>query len=153
MAVKHQLHSKAATGQAAHVKPASRRVCAAAFKPAGAAHGPEPSRRDVLGVAALMPVLASEAFKLALPRIAAAEEETAVASASAAPSIAYRTLSDNQLAYSFSYPVSTKSGRPVKLLTTHEPEKYSSAPPLNAGVCQAGSRPFASNPSYLCNQC
>ncbi len=45
-------------------------------------------------------------------------------------------MSDPILAYTFNYPVETVSGKPLRMVVTHEPEKYSSAAPLTADARQ-----------------
>lgn len=51
-------------------------------------------------------------------------------------SLQFETLSDPILAYSFKYPVQTVSGKPLRLILSHEPEKYSSAAPLTSNSRQ-----------------
>jgi hypothetical protein len=48
----------------------------------------------------------------------------------------FKVLSDPILAYEFSYPAETVSGKKLKMTLTHEPEKYSSAAPLTADARQ-----------------
>lgn len=47
-----------------------------------------------------------------------------------------KKLSDSILAYSFEYPVSTTTGRPLSMVLARTPEKYSSAAPLTADARQ-----------------
>jgi len=46
------------------------------------------------------------------------------------------SLYDPILAYKFDYPVTTASGTPLRIILSHEPEKYSSAAPLTADARQ-----------------
>jgi len=49
------------------------------------------------------------------------------------------TLSEPTLAYTFSYPTSTQSGRNIPVIFSRRPEKYSSAAPLSAGMFSSES--------------
>ena len=48
----------------------------------------------------------------------------------------FKTLQDDTLAYRFSYPITTASGKPLKMLMVRSPEKYSSAAPLSPDARQ-----------------
>lgn len=54
----------------------------------------------------------------------------------AAESSAFRSVVDDQLAYSFEYPVSLEGGGSLKWYTSRKPERYSSAAPLSADARQ-----------------
>ena len=45
-------------------------------------------------------------------------------------------LSDPILAYSFEYPTATTAGKPLSMVLSRAPEKYSSAAPLTADARQ-----------------
>lgn len=47
-----------------------------------------------------------------------------------------KSLQDDTLAYSFEYPAATASGKPLPLLFSRKPERYSSAAPLTADARQ-----------------
>ena len=47
-----------------------------------------------------------------------------------------KELYDPILAYRFNYPSETTSGKPLRMVLAHEPEKYSSAAPLTADARQ-----------------
>lgn len=87
------------------------------------------------------------ALSAMLPSSAArAEDEVALSSSSSASSSSpapppasagkVAVLSDPILAYTLTYPSETVSGKPLRMVTTHEPEKYSSAAPLTADARQ-----------------
>ena len=48
----------------------------------------------------------------------------------------FKVLRDDILAYEFAYPVATQSGRPLPVLLSRAPERYSSAAPLTADARQ-----------------
>eukprot|EP00798_Chlamydomonas_sp_ICE-L_P003868 gene3868-13931_t len=72
------------------------------------------------------PVMAEEVMEAMAPVAAAATSTAGKMS----------ELVDPILAYKFKYPVETLSGKPLKMLLAHEPEKYSSAAPLTADARQ-----------------
>ncbi|EFJ45610.1 hypothetical protein VOLCADRAFT_105895 [Volvox carteri f. nagariensis] len=79
-------------------------------------------------------VLASKLLLVAgalMPAPAMADVEAATVSAGK-----MKELSDNILAYKFEYPVATVSGKPLSMLLSRTPEKYSSAAPLTADARQ-----------------
>ena len=45
-------------------------------------------------------------------------------------SLQLELLSDPILAYSYPYPIESVSGKPLRMILAHAPEKYSSAAPL-----------------------
>lgn len=47
-----------------------------------------------------------------------------------------KVLQDDTLAYRFEYPAATASGRPLPLVFSRKPERYSSAAPLTADARQ-----------------
>jgi hypothetical protein len=47
-----------------------------------------------------------------------------------------KSVRDDTLAYAFDYPVATLSGKPLPLVFSRKPERYSSAAPLTADARQ-----------------
>jgi hypothetical protein len=98
------------------------------------------SKRDLLlSLAAAVGAAALSASRAA----AAANIDAEVAPSSEAPQpqqsqqpISYKSLTDDTLAYTFDYPVSTSSGRSIPLVLARKPERYSSAAPLTADARQ-----------------
>ncbi|KAG1664636.1 hypothetical protein FOA52_011773 [Chlamydomonas sp. UWO 241] len=69
--------------------------------------------------------------------VAAAEPAAPVVAAAATiDPRKFKLLSDPLLAYEYIYPVETASGKALKMTVAHEPEKYSSAAPLNVDARQ-----------------
>jgi hypothetical protein len=97
---------------------------------------PIADRRDAM--LAILGVVGS----LALPTAAMADQEAAgsaasvAAAAPAADQAAYAHLAEPILAYEFDYPAATSSGRPLPLVFSRRPERYSSAAPLTADARQ-----------------
>jgi hypothetical protein len=50
--------------------------------------------------------------------------------------VAFKELYDPILAYQYRYPVATASGKPLSMVMSRAPEKYSSAAPLSADARQ-----------------
>lgn len=48
----------------------------------------------------------------------------------------FKVLRDDTLAYEFVYPIATSSGRPLPVLVSRAPERYSSAAPMTADARQ-----------------
>lgn len=114
--------------------------------PTGSSHGPcegaAPHQAGATLSLSRRQLLASQLLlvsgAIALPQRVLAEEEAAVAAA-AAPSVSAgqtKVLSDNILAYSFEYPTVTTAGKPLSMVLSRAPEKYSSAAPLTADARQ-----------------
>eukprot|EP00195_Chlamydomonas_chlamydogama_P003864 CAMPEP_0202921462 /NCGR_PEP_ID=MMETSP1392-20130828/77409_1 /ASSEMBLY_ACC=CAM_ASM_000868 /TAXON_ID=225041 /ORGANISM="Chlamydomonas chlamydogama, Strain SAG 11-48b" /LENGTH=251 /DNA_ID=CAMNT_0049615033 /DNA_START=212 /DNA_END=967 /DNA_ORIENTATION=+ len=83
-------------------------------------------------------LLSSSASLIACGRALAEEVAAPVAAVPSAASTAgqFKELYDPILAYRFSYPTETVSGKKLSMVLTHIPEKYSSAAPLTADARQ-----------------
>ncbi|GLI64352.1 hypothetical protein VaNZ11_007592 [Volvox africanus] len=84
------------------------------------------SRRQVMASKLL---LVAGALLPAAPALAGTEEANV-------PDGKMKELSDRILAYKFEYPVNTTAGKPLAMLVSRVPEKYSSAAPLTADARQ-----------------
>lgn len=82
----------------------------------------------------LTPLLLSTVAALTGSPVVRAEE--AVLQAPSVSNSKLKELSDPILAYRFDYPIETVSGKPLRMVLAHEPEKYSSAAPLTADARQ-----------------
>lgn len=89
-------------------------------------------------VAQQQPQLAARAEELVAGGEAAPAVQAAAAAAAPAPQalIAMKSLTDATLAYSFDYPAAAASGKPIPLVFSRRPERYSSAAPLTADARQ-----------------
>eukprot|EP00199_Chlamydomonas_sp_CCMP681_P002769 CAMPEP_0119108856 /NCGR_PEP_ID=MMETSP1180-20130426/15788_1 /TAXON_ID=3052 ORGANISM="Chlamydomonas cf sp, Strain CCMP681" /NCGR_SAMPLE_ID=MMETSP1180 /ASSEMBLY_ACC=CAM_ASM_000741 /LENGTH=312 /DNA_ID=CAMNT_0007094523 /DNA_START=21 /DNA_END=959 /DNA_ORIENTATION=+ len=107
---------------------------------AQAAQEPEQSstsRRDLLTTGASFSALVLSGL-YQMPALAeeGAEVIYAAPSTSGEGAEEFTELVDPILAYKFKYPTRSVSGKPLKMLLSHEPEKYSSAAPLTADARQ-----------------
>ncbi|KAF5830123.1 hypothetical protein DUNSADRAFT_15014, partial [Dunaliella salina] len=126
--------------------------CAAA-RDADAGTSTTARRGLVLAAPLVLQALASLTHQ---PAAALAEEATVEAPTASPPSVKggeFKELYDDILAYKFKYPVSTVSGKPLKMLLSHPPEKYSSESQGEHGQEEAGwKRESLQEQSCQCGQ-